>query len=95
MTIFIVCRVQDPLKMKASIESHYPDNHMDIGNNEWLISAKSTAKEVSDKLCITGGELAMAQHPGRAIIFRIENYFGLAPTDIWEWIKTKTEATNG
>jgi hypothetical protein len=95
MTIFIVCRVQDPPKMKNAVESVFPDDHFDIGHSEWLISSKGTTKEVSDKLGVTHTASDNTSGAGSAIIFSVENYFGRAPTNIWEWIKTKAEATNG
>lgn len=53
MAIFVVFRVQDPARMEAAIDSVFPDDHLSIGKNEWLISAKGTAKEISDRLGVT------------------------------------------
>ncbi len=95
MTIFIVCRVQDPVKMKKSIQDNFPNDHIYLEHNEWLISTNGTAKELSDKLGITNIVAGIPTIVGTAIIFSVENYFGRAPTNIWEWIKTKAEALNG
>jgi len=91
MSIFVVFRITEPEKMKRAIESAYPNNYFELENNEWLISEKGTAKDVSDKLGITGSEHTV----GSAIVFSMNSYFGRAPTNIWEWIKTKAEATDG
>ena len=91
MTIFVVFRVQDPLKMQARVAEFYPNDHFDLGNNEWLISSNGTAKTVSDVLGIT----AQPSKSGNAIVFSMESYYGRAGTNIWEWIKTKSEASNG
>ncbi len=90
MTIFVVFRVKASACMRAAIARVYPDDNLDLGNNEWLISAKGTPKTVSDSLGITS-------HPdtiGAAIVFSVDNYFGRASTDIWEWIKSKSEPSS-
>ncbi len=91
MTIFIVLRVQDPLRMKAAIERTFPNDHLYLGHDEWLISSSGTAKTISDEIGIT----ADPSKTGSAIVFSMQSYFGRAPSDIWDWIKTKAEANNG
>lgn len=91
MTIFAIFRVQDPERMRARLADVYPHDHFDLGNNEFLIAAKGTAKEISDAIGVTG-ETATA---GNAIVLTIESYYGRAASNIWEWIKSKSEATNG
>ncbi len=91
MSIFVVFRVTKPEEMKAAIESKFPDDSFNLGNNEWLVSDKGTAKEVSDKIGIS----SEASPVGSAIVFSMGSYFGRASTNIWDWIKAKTEATDG
>ena len=91
MTIFVVLRVQDAARMKAALAEKYPEDHLDLGNDEWLVSAKGTAKGLSDHLGVTSDPATA----GNAIIFSMDSYFGRASADIWEWIKAKSEATNG
>ena len=95
MTIFVVFRVQDPVRMKNAVETVFAHDHFSLGHDEWLISAKGTAKEISDRLGITDLPVGNVTKAGSAIIFSMENYYGRAANDIWEWIKTKMEATNG
>lgn len=90
MGIFVIFRVANAAKMSAALKTHFPDDHLDIGQNEWLVSAKGTAKEISDKLGISDGAGA-----GNAIVFSMGSYFGRAATNIWDWIKAKSEATDG
>ena len=54
MAIFAVFRVTNPEKMNAAMHSPFPDNHLQVGPGEWLVSAPGTAKEISDKLGVTG-----------------------------------------
>jgi hypothetical protein len=91
MGIFVIFRVQDPIRMRAAILSHFPDDHFDLGGNEWLVSSKETAKSLSDMLGVTKDP----SETGSAMVFAMASYFGRAPTDVWDWIKSKAEATSG
>lgn len=90
MGIFIIFRVTNPTLMSAAIKDKYPNDHLDISHNEWLISSKETAKEISDKLGVSTGT-----ENNNAIVFGMSGYFGRAATDIWDWIKAKSEASDG
>jgi hypothetical protein len=54
-------------------------------DDSWILIAPSavTTKEVSDALGITDGTVS------GAVVVRVENYFGRANTDVWEWIVAK------
>jgi hypothetical protein len=88
MTIFVVFRVKASACMRAAIARAYPDDSLDLGNNEWLICTKGTPKTVSDALGIT----SHADTIGSAIVFSVEGYFGRASPDIWAWIKSRSAA---
>ena len=89
MSVFAILRVTEPAKLKAAIENLYPDDFLDLGNNEWLVSDKGNAVIVSEKLGISNAS------NGLAIIISVSTYYGRAPTPIWDWIKSKLEASNG
>lgn len=89
MAIFVIFRVGDPAAIRAALERHFPNDHRDLGDNEWLVSGSGTAQEISNRLGVTDGT------SGAAIIFSMQSYYGRAPTDIWDWIKTKAEQANG
>ena len=91
MSIFVVFRVTKPEAIRTALEGKYSTDFFDLGNNEWLVSDKGTAKEVSDKIGIT----AEGSPVGSAIVFSMGSYFGRASADIWDWIKAKTEAVDG
>ncbi len=90
MAIFVVFRVKASACMRAAIARTYPENSLDLGNNEWLISTKGTPKTVSDSLGITSNPDTI----GAAIVFSVDSYFGRASPEIWEWIKRKSQATD-
>ncbi len=91
MAVFVIFRVALPDRMRSAIDSSFPSDNLYLGHNEWLVSSSGTAKDVSDKLGISDNE----RDTGSAIVFRMENYYGRAPSNIWEWIKTKAESSNG
>lgn len=75
--------------MKESLAQFYPDKHLEVNSEEWLVAGFGTAKEVSDKLGISEGIT------GTALVFKMASYYGRASSDIWDWIKTQSEATDG
>jgi hypothetical protein len=85
MNIFVVFKVSDSTKLERAIEDVYPEDHLKLQDDEWLISGGSTAQEVSDRLGVSSGD------NGSAMIFRMGSYYGRASTNIWDWIKTKSE----
>jgi len=89
MAIFVVFRVTDTEAMREAVTRIFPTDHFDLGTGEWLISAKGTAQELSDRLGLTDNRV------GSAIIFSMQSYYGRAPSNIWDWIKTKSEETDG
>lgn len=93
MTIFVVFRVSDPEKMKTAMQSAFPNNHLQVDTDEWIVSATGTAKDISEKLGVTKGENSTVVGP--AMIFSMANYYGRATTEIWDWIKSKLEAPSG
>lgn len=91
MTIFVVFRAQTPDRLNERIEREFPHDHMRLQNNEWLISAEMTPIELSNKIGITTDP----SETGSAMVFSMRSYYGRATSDIWDWIKTKTEASSG
>ncbi len=56
-----------------------------VSADSWFLITKSaiTTKEVCDALGITDGS------NGSGVIVRVENYYGRADTEVWEWIVAK------
>jgi hypothetical protein len=92
MTIFVVCRVTNPDLVGPAIKQKFPNDHLQLKPDEWLVAAKGTARGISDHIGITSGEKPAL---GSAMVFATVGYYGFAQPEIWEWIKTKTEATGG
>ncbi len=56
-------------------------------DESWLLIASTalTTVELANALGITDGSVSSA------IVVRVENYFGRANTEVWEWISAKLE----
>jgi hypothetical protein len=88
MTIFAVLLPAPQPSFAARIEERYAGSYFKVSDTQYLVSARSTAMEVSAKL---GLDLADAL-AGSAIILAVSSYWGRAPTTVWDWIKTRMEA---
>ena len=71
-------------KLNAS-QDKFPFLSKGTSEESWLVIAPVavTTKELSDAFGITDGSVSAA------VVVRVENYFGRANTDIWEWITAK------
>lgn len=89
MAIFVIVSQphQNIGKLPDVIASAFPKDYMKLTQDTWLVATTGTARELSDKLDITTGA------NGSAVVAEIGTYYGRASNDIWEWIKTKWEAT--
>lgn len=88
MKVFAILFVEKNTAGENAIRTVYPNDHIQISDLSWLVSDDVTAKEVTEKLKISGGKR------GSAVVVSTNGYFGLASTNIWEWMKTKLEATS-
>jgi hypothetical protein len=85
MTVFAIMNVANPAAMSNALQAHFPDDHIKISANEFLVAARGqTARNISDKLGVTE-----ASTIGSAIIFTTSGYYGRAPNNVWEWVSAK------
>lgn len=78
----------------AAIQSAYPGEALTVEEGIWFVSARGTAREVSEKIGITRGP--ENGEVGSAIVIEAaNNYWGRATGEIWSWLKSRTEATIG
>ncbi len=87
-TLFAIFAASNPEAMKQKLSSSqntFPFLSKAASDESWLIIAPNaiTTKELSDAFGITDGSVSSA------VVVRVENYFGRASTDIWEWIAAK------
>ena len=89
MAIFVIFNITNPDAIAGAMANAFPQDHLQIRNDQYLVSAFMTAKDVSDRLMISEGD------NGNGIVFRMESYFGRTPVTIWDWVKTKAEQPSG
>lgn len=85
MALFAVLASQDYPSLTAELQRLFPEDHLKVGPGQWLLSAPYTAKEISDSLGVTDGRTS------NAIVIAIGAYYGRAPSDIWDWMRTKLQ----
>ena len=93
MTIFAILLPAPEPAVENAIKNAYPNDHLSINETQWLVSTAATAIDVSAKIGVFDPRNPAATPTGNAVIFSTNGYFGRAPTNIWEWIKAKLEAT--
>lgn len=89
--LFAVFAASDPDALKQRLETHNTFQLLSKGTSDesWLLIAPNavTTIELANALGITDGSVSSA------IVVRVENYFGRANTDVWEWIAAKMEVS--
>jgi len=85
MALFAILSDGENKLLLGELQRLFQDDHLRIGPGQWLLSAPSTAKEVSDSLGITDGRTTSA------IVITVGAYYGRAPADVWEWMKTRLQ----
>jgi len=91
MGVFVIFRTTKIDLLKDALEREFPGDHLMVSPGEFLVSSPGTAQYVSDKLGLTGNGRSV----GSGIIVRIHDYYGRASAEIWDWIRTKAEASGG
>lgn len=89
-TLFALFAVSVPQAMEQKLQSVGPQVSLlnyRVTDNSWLLIAPNTVitRELSDSLGITDGSVS------GGILVRVENYFGRANKEIWEWIVAKLD----
>lgn len=85
-----------PLEKKEEIEkalSKLPNENVYKmqENSGWLVSYKGTSKELSYELGIGTEENGTVSSIGSALVSSLTAYYGYGPTEMWEWIRTRSE----
>ena len=92
MTIFAILLPAPQPNLAAAIKRAYPQDHLMITETQWLVSSSGTVIEVTAKVGIHDRDRPNNPSTGSAIVFAMSSYFGRAPTQIWDWIRSKLEA---
>ncbi|MGI8990637.1 MAG: hypothetical protein ACR2I2_13800 [Bryobacteraceae bacterium] len=86
MPLFAVLGYTALDKLEAAIKLRYPNDHFSFTADQWFVRGEGTAKDVSDAIGI-GKRPDGTEIPG--VVIFVGGYFGLAPTNLWEWFLAK------
>ena len=82
MPVFLIVSAQDKNpELETKIKTSFPDDHYVLADNQWLIEAEETTKDLAEKIGIRDGGF------GSAVAFRIEGYSGYNATSLWAWLE--------
>ena len=75
--------------LSSAIKTAYPLHHYELSDSAWLVAARGSAKDISDRLLISDGPT-----PG-AVVIEAASYFGRANPAIWTWITANWNVGSG
>jgi hypothetical protein len=76
-------------RLEEAVKAAFPGNFFQISERgQWLVVGEGTAREISNKIGITGTEPDQAKI-GTSIVFAVSGYFGRASSELWEWVAVK------
>lgn len=88
MGVFLLTPINNAERLGKAISTRFgKDSYAVPQTHSWLVAFDGTTKELSDELGITDGS------GGTGIVVPVVNYYGRAPTDLWEWVKNRMERT--
>ena len=97
MTIFLITPLaQNSKKVDLVVTSHVTerDRFKLAGEAGWLISFPGTTVELSNSLGITGQPADTPPSLASVLITSVGTYYGRGSADMWEWLKTRMQATS-
>jgi hypothetical protein len=72
------------------VKEQFPNDHLAISTDKWFVAVNgATAASVADQLGLNKTQNILG------IVVTVGGYNGLAPNNIWEWIKAKGSAVGG
>jgi hypothetical protein len=89
MAIYCIIAHKEAAKLGAKVKELYSDLY-ELPPNVWLVVDSGTSTQMREKLGLNGKELGMQGVQG--IIIQSGGISGFAPSDIWEWVRTKVES---
>ena len=91
MAVYAILRASDADVIQNALDATYSGKHLKIGEGEWLVSSTGPAQEVWQRL----DAATPADKTIQAMVFRVSSYWGLANSEIWDWIYDHLEPSNG
>lgn len=89
MAIFLIVPIVNPQRIEQELESLKSGGKLDfitLPSSGFAVSYSGTSQELSTLAGISEGTT------GTGVVASISSYYGRAPTNIWDWIKSRWEA---
>ncbi len=89
MAIFLIVPITNPQGIERELEALQTAQRVDfikLPSTGFAVSYTGTTQELSNITGISDGKA------GTAVVAAISSYYGRAPTNIWDWIKSRWEA---
>lgn len=89
MAIFLIVPIANTQMIEHELDSLKTQGKLDfikLPTSGFAVSYSGTSQELSNLTGVTEGTT------GTAVVAAISSYYGRAPTNIWEWIKSRWEA---
>ncbi len=83
MKIFAVMSQNPNPRLAAAVRREFPQHHLALSLNSWLVGSDASAQEVSDLLGILDGS------NGAGLVLGVASYYGRAPKSIRNWITAR------
>ena len=87
MAIFAVSAPASNNEIAPAIAASFPDQFIKAWQGHWFVSASGTAKEVFNKIEASSPD----KKTGTLVIVSVSNYWGVANTEVWEWISSRLQ----
>lgn len=78
----MIVAIGAPVEIAVKITEQYPDRHLQISGNAWLVATQASTKEVSSRLSASMANDELLS----AVIVQVRDYYGYASNNIWEWV---------
>lgn len=86
MSVFLITPIKNSAAIGKTVAERFGRDAYQIPETgSWLVAYDGTARELSEDVGIMkGGNVT-------GVVTSVASYYGLAPTDLWEWMKTRME----
>ena len=77
-------------QVEPKLRELFPDRCLQLTEDQWLVSSGgATAQSLSEQLGVERGGIPSV------MVLRVSSYYGLQPTNVWDWIAANWEGGNG
>lgn len=86
MAIFLIVPISNPTGVEQAITEQQKLGKLDftkLPSSGFFVSFSGTSQELSNLVGISEGT------SGTGVVVAVSSYFGRAPTNIWDWVKSR------